>query len=137
MMASCQRPGRRGVPTHHRAHQLVPYEVLLSGSKKRPELPTHRSRRRTPLARRHHPFPTTRCMLHTPEISHTPVALGAPDEEGVCLRTISPCGEHITNTLSWTLLERVRAMALWGTQFGCQHHRGAATSGLMTPTAPN
>jgi len=49
--------------------------------------------------------PVPQNMLHVPTLSHTLVALGAPDEEEACLQTLSPHREHTTEWLSQTLLE--------------------------------
>jgi hypothetical protein len=57
---------------------------------------------------------------HAHAIIDTPAALGAPDEEEGCLRTVSPRGEQATEWLGLglgrTLLERR------GTPSGCQDH---------------
>ena len=50
-------------------------------------------------------MPVPHNALHAPASSHTPAALGAPDEEGVPLRTLSPHGEHAAEWPSATLLE--------------------------------
>jgi len=53
--------------------------------------------------------------LHMPAPSHTPAALGAPDEEVVHLQIISPHGELVIDRTGWMLLERAQAMwhAFW------------------------
>ena len=85
-------PGFVDPKAHVRAHQ-VRRPVLDEGAHMRPN-----------------PWPNLGVVnaLHVPPPCHTPVALGAPDEEELPLRAMPLSGEHAAEMPSRTLLEQIR-----------------------------